>query len=181
MRYTLHMKRQRLFFVFPLLIIVLAACSPGHLGGNEIAFVRDGHLWTIDPNGANAFEVVSDTAPVIGYAWSPDHQMFVFRELDGHYANTLAGKSLQINPLTGLPGDLPASLNTISIDGGMPIPIIGSSLTIQHSNVWWNSGGNRLLYREEPANAKSIFPLAASWYISQDDQPNGIARKSLPP
>lgn len=174
------MKRQRLFLFYLLLCIYLAACSPGHLGGNEIAFVRGGHLWTIDPNGANAFEVVSDNAPVIGYVWSPDHQIVVFRELDSDYASTRAGKRLQINPLIGLPGDLPASLNTISIDGGMPIPIIDSSSTIQHSNAWWNSGGNRLLYREESTTAKGSQPLAASWYVSQDDQPNGIARKLLP-
>jgi hypothetical protein len=174
------MKRQRLFLVFLLLTIFIAACSPGHLGGNEIAFVRDGHLWTIDSNGANAFEVESDTAPVIGYAWSPDHQMFVFRELDSHYATTPAGKHLQMNQLTGLPGDLPASLNTVSIDGGMPIPIISSSPTILHSNAWWNSGGNRLLYREESTTTKNSQPSSVAWYVSQDDQPNGIARKSLP-
>ncbi|MGH2493696.1 MAG: hypothetical protein ACRDIV_03235 [Ktedonobacteraceae bacterium] len=174
------MKRLRLCLLFLLLCIYLAACSPGHLGSNEIAFARDGHLWTVDPNGANLFEVVSDNAPVIGYAWSPDHQIFVFRELDSHYASTPAGKHLQSNPLTGLPGDLPASLNTISIDGGMPIPIISSSSTIQYSNAWWNSGGNRLLYRGESTHANGLLPLAVSWYVSQDDQPNGIARKSLP-
>ncbi len=179
-RYTQRMKRQRLFLLSLLLCIYLAACSPGHLGGNEIAFVRDGHLWTIDPNGANAFEAVSDNVPVIGYAWSPDHQMFVFRELDSHYANTSTGKRLQFNPLTGLPGDLPATLNIESIDGGMAIPIIGSSSTIQHSNAWWNSSGNRLLYRETSTNTRGLQSLAASWYVSQNDQPNGIARKSLP-
>src|SRR5260370_20694066 len=52
-RYTLRMKRQRLFLLSLLFTIFMAACSPGHLGGNEIAFVRDGHLWTIDPNGAH--------------------------------------------------------------------------------------------------------------------------------
>ncbi len=179
-RYTQRMKRQRLFLLSLLLYTFLAACSAGHLGGNEIAFVRDGRLWTIDPNGANAFEVVSDNAPVIGYAWSPDHQMFVFRELDSRYASTAAGKRLQFNPLTGLPGDLPATLNVVSIDGGSPMPIIGSSSTIQHSNAWWNSSGNRLLYRETSTNTKGLQPLTASWFVSQNDQPNGIARKSLP-
>jgi hypothetical protein len=179
-RYTLRMKRQRLFLLSLLLCTYLAACSPGHLGGNEIAFVRDGHLWTIDPNGANIFEVVSDGAPVIGYAWSPDHQMFVFRELDTHYARTPADKHLQTNPITGLPADLPASLNTTSIDGGMPIPIISPAPNTQFSNAWWNATGNRLLYREESTHLQGSLPLAVSWYVSQDDQPNGIARKSLP-
>lgn len=173
------MKRHRLLLVFLLLCIYLAACSPGHLGGNEIAFVRAGHLWTIDPNGANAFEVTSSNTPVVGYAWSPDHHMFVFRELDSHYASTPSGKQLQVNPLTGLSGDLPATLNTISIDGGMTIPITGSSPTVEHSNAWWNNSGNRLLYREESSHANGLLPLAASWFVSQDDQPNGIARKSL--
>ena len=179
-RYTQHMRRQHLWLIVLLLTIFITACSPGHLGGNEIAFVRDGHLWTIDPNGANAFEVEADTAPVIGYAWSPDHQIFAFRELDSHYATTPAGKHLQVNPLSGLPGDLPASLNTVSIDGGMPIPIIGSSPTILRSNAWWNSGGNRLLYREEAIPTKNGQPSTLAWYVSQDDQPNGIARQSLP-
>lgn len=179
LRYTQRMKRQRLFLLFLLLCIYLAACSPGHLGGNEVAFVRDGHLWTIDPNGANAFEVVSSTAPVIGYAWSPDHQMFVYRELDNHFASTPAGKHLQSNQLTGLPGDLPATLNVVSIDGGMSILIIGSNSTIQHSNAWWNSSGKRLLYRET-STTKDLLPQDASWYVSQNDQPDGIARKSLP-
>ena len=174
------MKRQRLWLLFLLLSIFIAACSPGHLGGNEIAFVRDGHLWTIDPSGANAFEVEADSAQVIGYAWSPNHQVFVFRELDSHYATTPAGKHLEMNPLTGLPGDLPASLNTVSIDGGMPIPIISSSPTILRSNAWWNSGGNRLLYGEESTTTKNGQPSSVAWYVSQDDQPNGIARKSLP-
>src|SRR2546425_8564779 len=55
--------------ILSLLLSSLAACSPGHSGGNEIAFLRDGHLWTIDPDGSNAFEVVADDTPVVGYGW----------------------------------------------------------------------------------------------------------------
>ena len=86
MRYTLCMRQLRIALLLFLLFLSLASCSPGHLGGNEIAFVRDGHLWTIDPSGANAFEVVTESAPVIGYAWSPDHHIFVFRLLDSGHA-----------------------------------------------------------------------------------------------
>src|SRR5712691_11206258 len=145
--YTHFMKRQCIFLLLLLLLPGLASCSSGHLGSNEIAFVRDGHLWTIDPNGANAFEVVSDANPVIGYAWSPNHQIFVFRTLDSSFASTRAGKHLSTNPITGLPGDPPSPLNTVGIDGGTPIPIIFSSSDTQHSNAWWNASGNRLLYR----------------------------------
>jgi hypothetical protein len=162
-----------------LLAVLLTSCSPGHVGNNEISFVRDGHLWTIDPDGANAFEVVSDSAPVIGYAWSPDHRIFAFRTLDSNFAKTAAGRHLTANPLTGLTNDVPSVLNTIGIDGGTPIPIAESSADIQHSNAWWNPTGNRLLYREE-TTALIQNPGTQSWWASQNDQPLDIARKLLP-
>src|SRR5258706_16372315 len=116
-RYTPSMKqqlkRQRTIALLLLLITGLASCSPGHLGGNEIAFVRDGHLWTIDPDGTNAFEVVSDSPPVIGYGWSPNHQIFAFRTLDSSFANTAAARHIAGNPITGLTGDIPGVLNTV--------------------------------------------------------------------
>ncbi len=170
---------QVLLLLTLLLLPLLASCSSGHVGGNEIAFVRDGHLWTIDPDGANAYEVVSGADPVIGYAWSPDHHIFVFRTLDSTFAKSAAGQHLTFNPIAGVPGDVPSTLNTVGIDGGTPIPIIFASSDISRSNAWWNASGNRLLYREEPlANVQS--PLGVSWWVSQNDQPSGIARKSLP-
>ncbi len=175
-RYTPLMRRQRISMLLLLLLAAaLASCSPGHLGGTEIAFVRDGHLWTIDPDGANTFEVAADGPPVIGYGWSPDHRILVFRTLD----SSLASRHRATNPVTGLTGDVPSGLNTVGIDGGSPIPIIPSISGIQHSNAWWNPTGNRLLYREEPT-ATSQASGTVSWWVSQNDQPEGIARKSLP-
>jgi hypothetical protein len=165
--------------ILPLLLSSLAACSPGHSGGNEIAFLRDGHLWTIDPDGSNAFEVVADNTPVVGYAWSPDHHIFVFRMLDEKFARTAAAKHITSDPITGLIGDLPTSLNTVGIDGGSPIPLISSSPDILYSNAWWNTGGTRLLYREELASTIHN-PASVLWHVSQNDQPGGIARKNLP-
>jgi len=174
------MTHQRIYLLlFLLFAVLLSSCSPGHLGSNEIAFVRDGHLWTIDPDGSNAFEVVTDRATVIGYAWSPNHQIFAFRTLDGNFAKTAAGKHLASNPVTGLTSDVPGVLNTIGIDGGTPIPIAVSSTDLQHSNAWWNPIGNRLLYREE-ATAPIQNPGTQSWWASQNDQPLDIARKLLP-
>src|ERR1700694_403546 len=170
------MRQKRIVLLLLLLFLSLASCSPGHLGDNEIAFVRDGHLWTIDPSGANTFEVVTDSAPVIGYAWSPDHHSFVFRLLDSSHAS----KHFTTNSITGLPGDLPSSLNTVGIDGGFPIPIVASSTDFQHSNAWWNTTGNRVLYREESTHAQDQSPIDVSWWVSQNDQPDGLARKSLP-
>ncbi|HEX9131615.1 MAG TPA: hypothetical protein VF844_04935 [Ktedonobacteraceae bacterium] len=177
------MKRlTRRFSIIPLALVllsILASCSPGHLGSNEIAFVRDGHLWTIDPDGSNAFEVVADKATVIGYGWSPNHQIFAFRTLDSNFAKSAAGQHLAANPVTGLTSDVPSILNTVGIDGGTPIPIALASSDLQHSNAWWNPTGNRLLYREE-ATAPIQNPGTQSWWASQNDQPLGIARQLLP-
>lgn len=168
-----------LFIILSLLLSGLAACSPGHSGGNEIAFLRGGHLWTIDPDGSNAFEVVAGGTAVVGYAWSPDHHIFVFRTLDEEFARTNAAKHIAADPITGLIEDLPTGLNTVGIDGGSPIPIIFSSPDILYSNAWWNTGGTRLLYREELAST-THNPATVLWHVSQNDQPGGIARKNLP-
>ncbi len=159
-------------------MLALAACTPGDLGSEEIAFVRNGDLWTINPNGANAFEAVAQNTPILGYGLSPNHQIFVFRTLDSSFARTYAGTHLAINPLTGLAGDVPAALNTVGIDGGSPIPIILSTPHLARSNAWWSPNGNRLLYREG-ATPTLDSPALVTWIVSQNDQPEGIARKML--
>jgi len=177
--YTSFMKHQRLFILLLLLLVSMAACSPGHVGGNEIAFLRDGQLWTIDPDGANAFEIAGNDPAVVGYSWSPTHQLLTFRTLDPDFAKTSAGKHIASDPLTELAGDVPSTLNTIGIDGGSPIPIIFSSPDVEYSNAWWNTTGNRLIYREG-STASSHSPGTVLWWVSQNDQPGGIARKLLP-
>ena len=167
-----------MLIILPLLLAAFAACGPGHSGGNEIAFIRDGQLWTIDPDGANAFAIVGNNPPVLGYGWSPTHQILTFRTIDTSFATTLAAKHLAINAVTGLVEDTPGTLNTIGIDGGVPIPIMLSSSDVQYSNAWWNPTGNRLLYRQ--AYTGDHNPDTVQWWVSQDDQPGGIARKLLP-
>ncbi|HYX51296.1 MAG TPA: hypothetical protein VE843_16230, partial [Ktedonobacteraceae bacterium] len=172
-------QKRLLLLTFVLIAIFLSACSPGHIGNKEIAFVRDGHLWTIDPDGANAFEVTSNSTPIIGYAWSPDHRIFAFRSLDSDFSKNSIGRHLTSNQVTGLINDVPSVINTIGIDGGTAIPIALSSSNIQHSNAWWNPTGNRLLYREESTNVIQNAGTQ-SWWVSQNDQPLDIARKLLP-
>src|SRR5579871_6908403 len=112
--------KQRYVMLLLLLLLAgpvsLAACSPGHLGSNVIAFVRDGQLWTIDPDGANAFAIVAQhTPPVIGYSWSPTHQVLSFRTLDSDFAKTPAARQLPTQAVTGLIGSAPSDANTIGI------------------------------------------------------------------
>jgi len=161
------------------LAVAFPSCSPGHNGSNEIAFLRAGHLWTIDPDGANAFEVVAQSTAVIGYSWSPAHQIFAFRTLDADFAKTATAKQLASNPITGLVGDVPSSIHTVGIDGGSPILTTLSSPDTLYSNPIWNPTGMRLLYRQE-SRASSHPAGSTFWWIAQNDQPVGIATKLLP-
>ncbi|GER91545.1 hypothetical protein KDW_57070 [Dictyobacter vulcani] len=71
-RPTKHKHKNILAFLLLVLSLgLLAACAPGHSGERVVAFIRDGKLWTIDPDGNNAFATVSQNTPVVGYAWSP--------------------------------------------------------------------------------------------------------------
>jgi hypothetical protein len=171
------MNMQRILLLALLLLTILAACSPGHLGSNEIAFLRSGQLWTIDPDGGNALAIVAQGPPVVGYTWSPNHQIVAFRTLDEDFARTAAAR--QLSSKADLIGDVPSTLNTVGIDGGTPIPIAFSSPDVRYSNPIWNAGGTRLLYRQtgmsNPPN-----PDQASWVVAQSDQPGGIAAKALP-
>src|SRR5690348_4427957 len=172
-------KIHSILLIFFLSASFLAACSPGHIGNNEIAFVRDGQLWTIDPDGANLFQVTTANTQVIGYTWSPDHRIFAYRTLDSGSSKQMAGHPIPTNQITGLTNDAPAAISTVGIDGGTPIPITISEARTQHSNAWWNPPGNRLLYREE-ATSSIQNPGTQSWWVSQNDQPLDIARKLLP-
>ena len=179
------MKKRRIvtsILSFLLCMLPLAACTPGHLGTNVVAFLRDGNLWTMDPNGANAFEVAGQATPIVGYSWSPSHQILSFRALDPDFAKTNSAHHLVSNAITGLIGDVPGSENTIGVDGGEPIVIAFSSADTAYSNTFWNNNSTRLLYRQSPAPTQSeqLSPLAATWPVSQSDQPGGIALKELP-
>src|SRR5919108_4750622 len=92
--YTHGMRQVRVVYILLLLslLVSFSSCSPGHNGSNEIAFLRDGHLWTIDPDGANAFEVVAQDTAVIGYSWSPTHQILAYRVLDADFARNATAK-----------------------------------------------------------------------------------------
>jgi hypothetical protein len=70
-------------------------------------------------------------------------------------------------------------MNTVGVDGGTPITLAFSDPGIRYSSALWNTTGNRLLYRQT-AKTDPSNPEDAHWWISQNDQPGGIAAKSLP-
>ncbi len=146
----------------------LGACSPGHIGSNQIGFLRHGALWAIDPNGSNLHQI--EAGQVVGFSWSPDHHLIALRMANGRPPQ-------QLQPL-GL-GDLNSEAGVTAIDGGHIIQITPPDSGLLRSDAWWNASGTRLLYREEHADVQG-HPGPPQWKLSQNDQPAGIARKDLP-
>ena len=170
------MKQRHIVLVALLLCLELVACSPGHTGTTEISFLRAGHLWTIDPDGANAFEAVAPQTAVVSDAWSPDHHLLAFRTLDADFAKSKQARQLVAHSPSGIIGDLPSTLNTVGVDGGTPIAIAFSSPEVSYNNPQWNNDGSRLLYRQTPQRF-AANPANVQWWIAQNDQPGGIAAR----
>ncbi len=145
-------------------IVALAGCAPGNDGSDEIAFMRGGALWTMQPGGQDLMQIAAPT--VLGFAWSPDHHQFVVR------LSATRSAVASTNPLVGGYPDVYAVLGIISIDGGNIMTITPNSAIPPRSDGWWDATGNRLVYREDVANTQL-------WILSLPDQPAGIARKSI--
>ena len=140
------------------LISVLAGCAI-RTGDSELAFLQNGQLWTIRSDGTGAAQIAQ--GPVAGFAWAPKHNQMVFR--------TTSGGSPNGAPAPDAPGDL----FIISVNGGSALQITPRESGILRSDAWWNPEGNRLLYRQTLLASGS----APEYYVSQADQPVGIARK----
>lgn len=150
------------------LIVCLSACGSGNSGSVELAYVRAGALWTIQPDGSTRFQVAPAT--IVGFAWSPDHHEFVARFAAAYPIPTSA------DPLLASVPDMLAGFGVISIDGGNIIPIMVATRNTLRSDAWWDASGNRVFYREQLLGDATP---QTQWILSQADQPDGIARKVI--
>jgi hypothetical protein len=146
---------------------LLSGCAL-HPGADEIAFLRGGQLWLVNPDGTGL--VRASGGGVVSFAWSPDHHQLVFR--------TVAEGALV--PAGSLTPDAPGSLSVVGVDGGAALVITPEIAGLSRSDAWWDGSGNRLLYREGFAPALNLPPAIVVYIVSQADQPAGVARKSLP-
>jgi hypothetical protein len=152
--------------VMTLAALALAACAP-HAGGDEVAFLRGGQLWTVNSDGSDALAIAGGN--VAGFAWSPDHHQLVFR-YGGKAAPTGIGAAAP---------DAPGLLGVVGVDGGAAVTITPEVAGLARSDAWWDAQGNRLLYREGFPLAPGVEPTSVLYELSQADQPAGIARKTL--
>lgn len=147
------------------LALALTACQAGQNGADALAFIRGSELFRLQPDGSGLYQVTPGT--VAGFAWSPDHHEFVARF--AAVRPTPAASPLFPNPAP----DMFAALGVISIDGGNILPITPTSPIFSLGDAWWDASGNRLFYREHDA------ATGVQWILSQSDQPDGIARKTI--
>jgi hypothetical protein len=147
---------------------LLAGCSY-HPGGDALAFLRDGTLYTIQPDGATLHQIAS--GGIVSFSWSPSRQQLVYRT-----ASPFPSSVIQ-SPTESAP-DLSGNLSVVSINGGSTTPITPDASALVRSDAWWNANGNRLLYAERFPSTAGLDDMA-EYVVSQADQPVGIATKSI--
>src|SRR5258707_13696962 len=146
------------------LLPVLAGCGL-HSGGDALAFLRDGQLWTVHPDGSKPLQLTG--GHVVGFAWPPDHHELVFR---------IAAVPAPAPPAgTRAAPDAPGDIAAVTINGGAALQLTPTSTGLSRGDAWWNPNGNRILYTERVAPP----PQPATFVVSQVDQPVGIARHPL--
>jgi hypothetical protein len=151
-----------------LAVALLAGCSY-HPGGDALAFLREGKLYTIQPDGANLHQIAS--GGIVSYGWSPSRQQLVYRTASPFPS------SVTQSPTEDAP-DLSGNLSVVSINGGSATPITPDASALVRSDAWWNANGNRMLYAERFPSTAGLDDMA-EYVVSQADQPVGIATKSV--
>lgn len=170
--YRCQLNRTRAFTASAVLLLIclgatlLSGCGL-QSGSDTIAFLQGKTLWAINPDGSSPRKLAQGN--IVSVAWSPDHHQYIIR---------VAQRMTTPPPLSplGVP-DAPGDLYVGSVSGGTPIQITPNLAGLSRSDAWWNASGNRLLYRESFTGAG---PAAATYIVSQADQPVGIARKPIP-
>ena len=56
--------------------------------GKRISFVRNGQLFTMNPDGTNV-KTICDEPRVIDYEWSPDSKWIAYARLDGNWSSEI--------------------------------------------------------------------------------------------
>lgn len=153
-----------LSMVFTALMITMSGCG-FHPGGDAIAFLRGGAVWTVQPDGSNHVFVAGNT--VVSFSWSPNHHELVFRA--GASARLAAEARPPLSTL-GAP-DAPSILGVASINGSSTLQISPDQDATFRGDAWWDPSGHRLLYADYFDSANPVH----SYIESQADQPAGIA------
>jgi tricorn protease len=107
--------------------------------GKKIAFLRGGKLFTMNPDGKDLKEIVSEVQ-IFDYEWSPDSRWFIFARRDGSFASELyavpATGPTQKDPIRNL-------TRYSTFNGG----------------VTWSQNGKRIAFLSERRNTGGLFVM----------------------
>jgi tricorn protease len=107
--------------------------------GKRLAFLRDGKLWTMKPDGSDERLVVPEPM-VIDYEWSPDSRWLCYARLDGTFAS-----ELYIVPATGPTAQDP--------------PRNITRYATFNADVTWSRRGQRLAFLSERRGGQQMYVL----------------------
>jgi tricorn protease len=120
--------------------------------GKKIAFLRSGQLWTMDPDGSNAKELVKEGS-VFDYDWSPDSRLIVYARRDASFAS---------------------DLYIIPSAGGQPRNI--TRYGTMHEDVSWSRRGGKIAFiSERRRNEPSMFILS----LQKPSPPDALASSDI--
>lgn len=157
-----------LIALFGALLLSASGCGL-RAGSDRIAFLRDGVLWTLHPDGSGPVNTAGNT--VVSFAWSPNHHELVYRS--GSSAMLTAHSRPELGTL-GAP-DAPSLINVASVNGGAAIQISPDQDASLRGDAWWDPSGHRLLYAEYYGTPAPV----PAYVVSKADQPAGISRQRV--
>jgi tricorn protease len=104
--------------------------------GKRLAFLRDGKLWTMNPDGTDAKAVVSE-AQVFDYDWSPDSKWLVYARMDGSFASELY----------------------LAPSDGSAAPRNVTRYATYNGGVTWSQKGNKLAFVSQRRQSPGMYVL----------------------
>ncbi len=105
--------------------------------GKKITFLRAGRLWTMNLDGTEQKELVSQTL-ISEYSWSPDGKWIVYSQRDGSFASELF-----IIPSSGPTKENP--------------PVNITRYATSNFSPSWSADGKRIAFISERRNSPSLF------------------------
>ncbi|MGL6075382.1 MAG: S41 family peptidase [Fimbriiglobus sp.] len=123
--------------------------------GDKIAFLRDGQLFTINPDGTGE-KCVLETPNVVDYDWSPDGKKLVFARVDGSFASELY-------------------ITTVD----KPAPVNITRYATFHNEVSWSQTGGKLAFLS--GRRGGVTPHVMSLQFPTSEKNAGLAALAISP
>jgi tricorn protease len=106
--------------------------------GDRIAFLRQGKLWTMKPDGSDVRLIAAEGATVLDYDWSPNGRWLVYSCMDGSFASELF-----IAPVDG--SDRPQNITRYATSNG---------------DVTWSRTGQKIAFISQRRGQFSPYVLS---------------------